>query len=65
MANCETCPNNQGYNIFERSADNRLAVERCDSCMKYSSDESAAIIARAAGILCESVYPCYIIEESD
>ena len=60
MVDCDGCPNNRGWDIFERSEDNRLAVERCDMCARLPDDESAAVLARAIGIQCDSDYPCYV-----
>lgn len=61
-----TCPDceNQRWIISTRS-DGRDAVEACDSCRDPDrfDDEDAADLARAAGIKCESTYPCYVLKE--
>ena len=59
---CECC-GDAGWFISRRSNDNRDAVERCDECQMFGSDEEAAVVANRSGVQCEAAYPCYVINQ--
>lgn len=40
--------------------DGRRAIERCDTCERFDSDESAVPVAVAAGFECLPEYPCIV-----
>lgn len=54
---CEKCKDKK-YVISLRD-DGKNAIERCDDC-QFISDEEAAILAQDDGIMCASIYPCYL-----
>lgn len=50
----------RGWLIATRS-DDRDAVERCDACQAFESDEAAAKAANEAGTKCLTEYPCLLV----
>lgn len=62
LPDCNVCKEKR-YLINKR-VDGFLAVERCDNCSQlHLTDEDAAHVALADGIMCRIDYPCYLIGE--
>lgn len=68
---CEGC-SGLGWSIFERQGwgddrykeyDRMLAVQKCDECGVYKSDEKAGLVAFDAGVECQLEYPCVTLRQ--
>jgi len=60
---CDVCQGDR-Y-LFSVRDDGLVAIERCDACSADTmSDEDAAKLAQATGVVCASRYPCYVTSDS-